>query len=168
MATLDLSSFGSVVLRIVTKALRSRSRGLLLAGDVLLYVGKQSEREQQAYGPYQFDQSAIDWYLANDPSKIHAIIGEASQQLLFDRWMETKRTVAVSIGQAIDLVCEPIRELQTEDAAKLANYLRIAIGEQFCQAVESGYSMRQACAQLGINYETLRKRIQRLRAELAS
>ena len=75
---LDLHSFGRRVLRI----LRNHKYRLTFASDVLLFVGAEHDRESAVYGPYRYDQTAIDTMscdLVHDVIRRQGVYGPRSE-----------------------------------------------------------------------------------------
>lgn len=168
---LSLNSFGQVVLRI----LNGHASKLVFAGDVLLYVGQQHEREQRFYGPYRFDQTTIDrlchdddefvWINADD--RIHQIIGDCARSLRFDRWQAARKDAALALRVVVDIVVAPLADVLSDDQRALLDHARKMLSREVMECLENGYSVLATSKKLGIARHTLDNAIRRLRPSAA-
>lgn len=153
---LNLNSFGMRVLNV----LNGHASRLVFAGDVLIYVGQQCEREQRFYGPYRYDMQAVT-NMQDD--RLHVIIGDCVRALRFDRWQAARKDAALALRVVVDIVIAPLADVLSDDQRALLDHARKMLSREVMESLENGYTLRQTAERCGVNRETLRRQVSALR-----
>jgi len=145
--SLDLNVLGRRVLRLV----RHRKDRLSLAGDVLVYLHGST-----------LSQNDVD---SLSDESIHDLIRLTVKASKIDRWQQSKREFASTVGEMINEVCDRTRgnDLSDEMTA-LIERARLLLGRECAELLESGYSIRQIADKLGVSKSTLHDRLKSLRS----